>query len=219
MSQGGSIVVGFVIALLLVPTGMAAAALKYTGIEATNGTTSTLNKTGVTSEGQLLTTTASPMNYEDYQVSINTADGDNGGQECGTVGSAIPAGDAFVVQQVQLDVYEADSPDTYSGGEGDSGGYNSVSGFSLYADPHSDVCDGENLFTTGEAPDGTVGSVSIPLVPGFVVPTGYTIDAYLYGMNADVYVTGYLVPSADATASPQVIMHGKLPIRHLTLAS
>ena len=49
MSRGGYIVVGIIMALILVPTGIAAGAVAYNGIEGTNGTTTTVNDAHVTS--------------------------------------------------------------------------------------------------------------------------------------------------------------------------
>ncbi len=66
--------------------------------------------------------------------------------------------------------------------------------------------------TAGKSPDGTVGNVSVPLTPGFVVPSGYYIVIAANGMNAHVWVTGYLVPSSDAPATPQVVTNGKMSL-------
>ncbi len=102
MSPGGWIVVGILIAMMLVPSGVAVAkALRYTGIEGTS-----LNKADVTPAGQLLTTEASPKKYEDYEGVVASA---LGGTDCETVGSAIPAGESFVAQQVEMDINQADT--------------------------------------------------------------------------------------------------------------
>jgi hypothetical protein len=56
MSRGGWIVIGILIAMMLVPSGVAVAkALKYTGIEGTS-----TNKADVTGDSQLLTTETDP---------------------------------------------------------------------------------------------------------------------------------------------------------------
>jgi hypothetical protein len=70
MSRGGYIVVGSVTALILVPTGIAAAAVAYNGIEGTNGTTTTINDAHVTSAGQLLTTEAAPSTFREYSAYV-----------------------------------------------------------------------------------------------------------------------------------------------------
>jgi hypothetical protein len=208
MSRGGWIVVGIVAALLLVPTGVAVAAgLKYTGIEGTS-----LNKADVTPDQQLLTTEAPPTKYEEYSSQVQSADGANGGYDCVQVSGAIPAGEAFVVQQVEAYVYDADSPNTYSGGTDPSGGYANASAFEVTADGPSTTCADGPLITIGAAPDGTVGNVAIPLVPGYVVPSGYSIDTATAGMSAVISVTGYLVPSADAPPTPQIVKHGKIQL-------
>ncbi len=57
MSRGGYIVVGIVMALILVPSGVAAA-LAYTGIEGSSG-----HVANVSDAGQLLTTEANPSSF------------------------------------------------------------------------------------------------------------------------------------------------------------
>jgi len=62
-SRGGYIVVGIVATLMLIPTGIAAAAVAYTGIEGTNGATTTVNPAEVTVASQQLTTEANPSTF------------------------------------------------------------------------------------------------------------------------------------------------------------
>src|ERR1700726_1034202 len=64
LSRAGWMVVGIVVTLILVPTGVALA-LTYNGIEGTNGITATLNPAYVTSAGQLEATEAAPAKYVD----------------------------------------------------------------------------------------------------------------------------------------------------------
>jgi len=202
MSRGGWIVVGFVVALLLVPSGVAmAAVLKYTGIEGTS-----TNKADVTAANQLLTTEALPTKYQDYQGFVN---GTAGGSDCETVGAPIPSGDAFVIQQVEVDVTGADAPFPYSGGA------ISQSDFGVFADSAIQACHAGLAIVAGAAPGGQVGNVAIPLVPGYVVPGGYRIDAQGLGLAGYFNVTGYLVPSADAPATPQVVANGQLQLHPL----
>jgi len=198
MSRGGYIVVGIIMALILVPSGVAAA-LAYNGIEGSSG-----HEANVSDYGQLLTTPALPSAYRDYQVFVNSADGANGGTSCVKL-ATIPKGDAFVAQQVEVDFFGVDSPSSYSG---PPAGNSSTSGFNLNADSPSVGCGDGPTITTGDAPDTTIGNVPIPLVPGYVIPSGYKIDLTGYGANAGVYVTGYLVPSADAGSTPEVGSRG-----------
>jgi hypothetical protein len=203
MSRGGWIVVGIVVAVLLVPSGVAVAkALAYSGIEGTSH-----NKADVTPAQQLLTTEALPSKYQDYQGFIDAVEG---GTDCERVGSAIPSGDAFVAQQIEADVTGADSPVPYTGGDVPQ------SDFGVFADSASDACAGGSAIVAGDAPGGQVGDVAIPLVPGFVVPSGYRIDVTGVGIGGYFNVTGYLVPSADAPSTPQVVTNGKMtfPLPH-----
>jgi len=197
LSRGGYIAVGIVMTLILVPTGIAAAAVAYNGIEGTNGTTTTVNDARVTSAGQLTTTEAAPSAYRDYtQVGeLNSAEGLNGGSQCLRL-TSIPTGDAFVVRQAEVDARQVDA----STSVGSPTGYSSNSFFLLTADSPSNACGDGSLITTGETPN--VGNVAIPLTPGYVLPSGFKLDAYGHGLNGFFYVTGYLVPSADAPTTP-----------------
>ena len=199
MSRGGYIVVGIVMALILVPSGVAAA-LAYNGIEGSSG-----HEANVSDYGQLLTTPALPSAYRDYHAfQVDSAGGASGEYlECVTA-ATIPTGDAFVAQQVEVDVSAVDSPSSYSG---PPAGNASNSDFAVLADSPSDGCGFGSYITSGEAPN-TTGNAPIPLVPGYVIPSGYHLDVTTFGMNAAVYVTGYLVPSADAPSSPEVASHG-----------
>ena len=100
-----------------------------------------------------------------------------------------------------------DSPSSYSG---PPAGYSSNSHFLLNADGTSTGCGSYagSLITSGDAPNTTMGNVPIPLVPGYVIPSGYKLDVSTSGMDATVYVTGYLVPSADAGSTPEVGSRG-----------
>lgn len=205
MSRGGWIVVGILVAMLLVPSGVAAARTAYQGIIGTSG-----NKADVTPAQQLLTTEASPTKYEDYEAGVASA---VGRYDCTSVSGPIPAGEAFVAQQVDLDIDLADSPAGYSGGP--NGGHVSESEFTLYAETPSVGCGYGSSIMSGEAPDGNVGNVTIPFVPGVIVPSGYSIDISVFGMDAAIYVTGYVVPSADAPSTPQAVKNGKMTLPHI----
>jgi hypothetical protein len=200
ISRLGWVIVGLVAAMLLVPTMAVAATVAYNGIEGTNGTTTTQNKALVTSAGQLLTTGVEPTKYVEYLGYGDTADGNSGGFQCETA-STIPSGKAFVAQQINVTVFEVDSPIAYSNPSGVYGG----SYFIVRSDSSGNAgsCEGPSM-ADGEAPGGTVGNVAIPLVPGYVVPSGYAIDVYTQGLSADIWINGYLVPSADAPPTPNV---------------
>jgi hypothetical protein len=201
MSRGGYIVVGIVVALLLVPTAAYAATL-YNGIVGSSG-----KKANVTAAGQLLTTEALPKTYQDYDGNgDNSAISGNPSFGCNPVGSAIPAGKAFVVQQVSFDIFEANAASLTSGVNV------SNAGVELDADPPGFNCDSYQI-TSADPPDGDPGNVAIPLTPGYVVPSGYQIDMGTGGLDAYVEVTGYLVPSADAPATPQIVTNGTHRLR------
>jgi hypothetical protein len=190
LSRAGWAIVGLVAAMLLIPTMAVAATVTYNGIEGTNGTTTTLNKADVSSAGQLLTTPAQPSKYEDFYGPLDSY----GTTQCKTV-DTIPSGESFIAEQVEVDAFQLSSPGTYTS----PAGVYSNSNFTVYADPpaYGGGCD-QYFMTSGVAPGGTVGNVVIPIVPGYVVPSGYYIDVYSQGLDAEVYITGYLVPSADA---------------------
>jgi hypothetical protein len=52
-----------------------------------------------------------------------------------------------------------------------------------------------------------------PLVPGYVFPSGYGVDAEMTGMEGVIYISGYLVPSDDAPSMPTSVSRFMLP-RH-----
>jgi hypothetical protein len=200
ISRAGWVIVGLVAALLLVPTMAVAATVTYNGIVGANG-----NKANVSYAGQLLTTPALPSKYEQYLGAANSEGGFNGGSECALV-TTVPTADAFIVQDVEVDVAAADAPTSYSG---PPNGTSSQSRFFAYADSGSQACNGSgDPVTSGDAPGGTVGNVNIPMVPGYVIPGGYSLEFLVTGMSAFVWVTGYLVAKADAPSTPQTVTHG-----------
>jgi hypothetical protein len=226
LSRAGWVTVGLVAAMLLVPTMAVAATVAYNGIEGTNGTTTTLNKADVTSAGQLLTTEASPRKYVDYQGTVNGAYSPSGNGcegegycDCEPVGPSpsSPSGDALVIQAIYVDPTLVDQPFD----EGDSGPDNTeITGtaaeFTLGLGNSSASClqTGVPLVVSAAIPNGAVGGFSIPLSPGYVVPNGYTLDGIGVGFGGTIYVTGYLVPSADAPSTPQSIRSStfKIPL-------
>ena len=184
-------VIGVLAALVVVPTAAYAAALKFTGIEGTSG-----NEADVTAAHQLLTTQESPgqfVSYESFSGSVPNATG------CASL-VTVPAGDSFVIQNIQVDVSQAEQPQyvSYVNTQGQTAYYeNSISSFGVaYA---SSFCPTfPTNITTGEAPAGGIGNVTIPVQPGFVVPAGTDLMVTTAGVDAWFYVSGYLVPSADA---------------------
>jgi hypothetical protein len=197
MSRAGYIIVGFVVALIVVPTGIAAAAVAYSGIEGTNGATATVNDAHVTSAGQLLTTEAAPSSFREYSVYVAPAAPSMSAPVCETV-ATVPTGDALVVQEVVADF------NTASGTTTSDGFTTSDGGFGLFADTSTQTCSGGKQFISGEPTDGNVGSQSYPIVPGYVVPSHDTIFSTAPGLGGLIWVYGYLVPSADAPTLPEV---------------
>jgi hypothetical protein len=108
MSRGGWIVIGVVIALLLVPSGFAAAAaLKYAGIEGTSG-----NKADVVPGGQLLTAGNLPS---DSFTSLNSGDipaANTSDTACVAFGDlSLGASQTALITDVQVNVNTADGSD------------------------------------------------------------------------------------------------------------
>jgi hypothetical protein len=158
------------------PASSSPVTVAYNGIERTNGTTSTLNKALVTSAGKLLTTHVQPSQHVEYEFDFYGS----GGTSCRTA-ATIPAGRAFISEQVEVDVFSVDSPNAYS--IRTDGLYSSAE-FSVFGDGsgYAGDCD-EYVITAGEASGGTVGSVAVRLSTGFVVPSGYDLDFSLSGMG------------------------------------
>jgi len=203
VSRAGWVIVVLVTAILLVPTMAVAATIAYNGIEGTNGTTTTQNKAFVTSAGQLLTTEVQPSKYEEYGIEIDAAG--NQGKCLGAV--RVPTGDAFIADQVNAYVYTTDVPTT---GTVNSYSTISVSGaFSLIADnPSQTECQGDVATDAGA---NSVGNLEVPLTPGYVFPSGYGVDIHMVSMDAVVFISGYLVPSADAPSTPTNMARYALP--------
>ncbi|HVC71567.1 MAG TPA: hypothetical protein VNC61_15035 [Acidimicrobiales bacterium] len=90
MSRGGWIVIGILIAMMMVPSGVAVAkALHFTGIEGTS-----TNKADVSAAGQLLTTQADAgASYTRWTPGITTP----------RSLAVIPAGDALIITSIHID--------------------------------------------------------------------------------------------------------------------
>jgi hypothetical protein len=196
MSRGGYIVVGIVAALILVPTGIAVAAVAYTGVEGTNGTTSTVNHAEVTSAGQLTVTETAPKNYKSYLAEVESA-----GTECVPVSPVLPTGFALDLKDLSVAFLGADAQTT-------SGSTNEVGGNIRFyvAIPSESPCvvskSHPGFIGDAIAPGGNTGNVDLPESPGFVVPKGYQVYAEGLGATAWVTANGYLIPSSDAPSAP-----------------
>jgi hypothetical protein len=187
----GWIVAAVVALIVLIPSGVAMAVV---GSNAPGSNTHHANATAsVATKSQL-------ADYRHYFTGLtdeaNPTTG--GGIECTPV-ATVPTGDAFVIEQVEVDIY------TVTQG-GPTVPMSSTSYFQAYADTPAQTqgltCDQGDLITSGEAPGGTVGNVTVPIVPGYVIPSGDVFDVLNYGMSAYIYVSGYLVPSSEAPSTP-----------------
>jgi hypothetical protein len=179
MSRAGYIVVGIVAALILVPTGIAAATAAYTGIEGTNVTNKTTeNYVQVTSAGQLLTTEADPSTF------VQTAD---------VYPSTTPTpiakpktNEALIVTTVHVDVFEDPSPGAGQWVELTEETGSTCTGSAVGAFYH-------------RINPGSVGEIDESFDPGLVVAKGDALCAEDYGsVDTEVDVSGYTVSSADA---------------------
>jgi hypothetical protein len=196
------LVIGVLVTLLVIPTtAYAAGALKFTGIEGTS-----TNKADVTSAGQLLTTEAKPTSYQSYFTDV----GDTPPSQqayCAALTPALPAGDAYDVQDVYAD-FGATGQQTTVG----STVYTSAGASFVVAPPSANVCttfDYSAALGLAIPPGGNTGTVALPQHPGFVIPNGYQLYAYLYYASAAVFANGYLIPSSDAPRLPAVQAHGQ----------
>ena len=198
LSRGGYIVIGIIATLILVPTGIAAAATVYNGIAGTNGTTATVNDAHVTSAGQLTTTEAAPTNYRSFVGDV-LAPGDN----CVAISPALPSGFAFDVQNVSVAIL-ASTAQTTSGSANQFGSDVTIEAATPSRSPCLSTKNFGALIGIAVAPDGNTGNVDLPQPPGFVVPNGYQIYARGLGITnqAVVKADGYLIPSSDAPSTP-----------------
>jgi hypothetical protein len=149
--------------------------------------------------GQLLTTEAYPTQFVEGQVYVsNTIFRENS--------YTVPSGDAFVLQQLDVDAQFVDPPTPESGGD------YSESSVSLWADTTSSGCSGGTPVNRTDAAGGNVGNVITPFVRGIVFTSGELVDAFSVGLSGLIFVTGYLVPSADAPSVAHIQSHGNLEI-------
>ena len=179
MSRGGWIVIGVVIALLLVPSGMAAARTAYDGIIGTSG-----NKADVTAGGQLLTTEASPG--QNWSFVFQPPTNATTQEELPTA----PSGDLDVINQIQIDTFSDSSPGP---------------GAFVYIDNslHDQSIDSSTLADVN--PPG-LGNIVIPISPpqaGFETTFPYsTINATVSHLGVTIIVTGYFAPCSEVPGAP-----------------
>jgi hypothetical protein len=178
MSRGGWIVIGIVVALLIVPSGVAAAkALGFTGIEGTSG-----NKVDVTAAAQLQVADAAPSNlYSSPLAAVSGA--------AGTPPEVVVAGplsNGLIINEITLSVIADPNP-----------GMNDY--VQVYTATASPTCLPDFRYDNLVTP-ATLGLTSISIPSGLAIPAGDELCAAGGGsVEAWVEATGYEVP---ATAIP-----------------
>jgi hypothetical protein len=192
------LVIGVLVTLLVIPSTAYAAALKFTGIEGTS-----TNKADVTPAGQLLTTEANPTTFRTYFGNIDALSG--GG--CSPLTPALPTGEAFDLRDLSVSFLASNVQVTAGGtNTGDSS-------ISLFAAPTSvNFCSSleDYAIVAYAVPQGgQTGNIDLPENPGFVVPNGYQVYLIANGLESDVTANGYLIPSNDAPATPEVQSQGQ----------
>ena len=163
------IVIGFLVAVVAAPTAAVAIALKFTGIQgATSG-----NKAEVSKDNQLLVAEANPSTYYNSGfVSVASLQ---------VIANSVPGGDALVVKSITLNAYSAIGTDPYIGVHVTSAAN----------------CSGPDLFVEAvDVASGVNSTVTLPFIPGLVIPSGGSLCASGSGASADGHVSGYLVPAA-----------------------
>ena len=190
MSRGGWIVIGILIAMMLVPSGVAVAkALKYTGIEGSDTYNSTINKAAVLSSGQLLTTESNPFDsFAGWNSGGTTLPSTNvTSSTCTPFGDMpLPQLQSALITQVNISVYSPPSSSAV-----------------IYVYPDGN-CSG-NEIVNDEVPNTLSGTQVIPFSPP--VPTdgpdgfdlggsGDYLSAIEYGgVSANIVVNGYVTTS------------------------
>jgi hypothetical protein len=187
ISRVGWLVTGIIVALVLAPTAALAAGAVSSG--------SSSNATAT------VATPPAPKAYETYVAGVS-ADTTEGGVDCTTAqpqGPAVPANDAFVLQQVEVDTYGVSLNNTRS-----DVAY-SDNGFNIDADTPAQGCGNGNTITTGDTSTESndaypnLGNETVPITPGYVVPSGTNLDVYAAGIDATFTFSGYLIPASKAS--------------------
>jgi hypothetical protein len=173
MSRGGYIVVGFVVAMLLVPTAaFASGTLTFNGIQGISG-----RQADVTTANQLKTSVASPSDfYQSGDVSVAL-------EAAWAPIVTPPAAHALIVtvihiegegQQVSLEVQQGSCTGSSGPGNGVGAYYQRIN-----------------------SPDDQ--TMDVPMSPGLAIPSGDTLCGE--STAANVGVSGYLVPSYSVPTS------------------
>jgi hypothetical protein len=193
ISRVGWLVTGIVVALVLAPTAALAAGAVNSGASSSAAVVAAAKSTA-----------PAPSAYETYDVQVNP-------DTCDTADSQGPTptgGEAFVVQEVEVDTYDVSLNGTgYSNNE-----------WTLTADTSAQGCGNGDVIMSGDTstessdsyPD--LGDEVIPITPGYVVRNGTYLDALSAGISAEITITGYLIPASQE--GPAQSAPDKSLIRH-----
>jgi hypothetical protein len=176
MPRLGWFIVGVVLTILLMPSVAVAAGLKLTGIEGTNGTSTTLNEANVASSGQLSTSVAPPSK-------LFTAFATNGPDTPISTIVAPSGKDDIVTSIVVTDQTSEDNA-------------------FVYVDPSPDCNSfGYSIVFTDDDATQTVHSASFPT--GIPVPNGDSLclNEGNVSDSAVAQVSGYSVPAGTVSGS------------------
>jgi hypothetical protein len=188
--------IGMAAMLVLVPTGAAAKALKFTGIQGTSG-----NQADVTGARQLLTTEAAPASFSMQQGVVQSY----AGSDCEVVATA-PAGQALVVKSVDINAFDVMLPNPIPSSPP---GASATAFMELLAEAAGAPCNvGGSVALAGEPAVVAVGNTTVSFEPGFVLPAGYQLTAVAFSFDADVFTNGYPIPASSAPSVPAARVHG-----------
>ncbi len=95
--------------------------------------------------------------------------------------------------------FEANGSVPYSFG-GETGTFTNASVF-VTASTSSNLCSGVLLTTSRFTPSSGEDNVTVPITPGFVLPTGDEIGTLAAGDSAEVTLYGYTVPASEASSA------------------
>jgi hypothetical protein len=183
MPRAGWLIIGVVVGLLLVPSGvaLAKATLKFTGIEGTSG-----HKADVTSAQQVQVADADPSNL--YTPNPTLVTGAAGGSSSVVV--ATSASHALIINEITFDVTTDPSP-------------GATSFVQVFTGSASCTFDGryDNIINPT-----FLGLTSLSIPSGLAIPAGGALCALENGsVQAYVDATGYQVPP---TSVPAATVHG-----------
>jgi len=165
--------IGIAVAVLLVPSGVAAAkaGLKFTGIQGTSG-----SQADVTSAGQLQTAAAGPgAAFENLTTAV-------AGQT--VVVATPPAGKALMITSVHVNLWGLTSTDPY-----------------MYLSTRTGSCTGPTDSFFDEVDPATSGVSVLPYDPGLPIPSTEVLCVTATNLAANVEAVGYSVPSASVPAA------------------